>query len=334
MEGLVMPRRLLLSLVAVLLASTQVSAGAHDATTGTAIGGTQLIIYQATVVEDGIFVMGADGSDPIELAGDVDGAHLHPDWSPDGARVVFEVLHGEEGALWTVGVDGSDPTLLLACDVPCFRIEYPAWSPDGSKIAFTSIEDLGGELNPPDAAAIQVLDLKTMAVTTVVRTTFPTLTDGPRWSPDGETLVVGVDYLDPNANELGSAIATVPATGGELQVLTDPTLFAYYPDWNRTGDAIVFDTETLQFAADPPPDARTWNLHAVAQDGSGLRQITDVSEGVQLWQPTWTPDGQRIVATMDGPGGRVAVFVDPASGDVHPIAKHLATHARLQPRGS
>ena len=51
-------------------------------------------MYQASAgasAEDGIWVKRSDGSETRELAPVVADVHLHPDWSPDGDRIVFEV---------------------------------------------------------------------------------------------------------------------------------------------------------------------------------------------------------------------------------------------------
>ncbi len=67
-----------------------------------------------------------------------------------------------------------------------------------------------------------------MTVSEVIRTTFPTLMSVPRWSPDRTKLVLSVEDLTEDADyDLGSAIAVVDASGGSLQLLTDPDLFAY-----------------------------------------------------------------------------------------------------------
>ncbi len=122
--------------------------------------------------------------------------------------------------------------------------------------------------------------------------------------------------MDDAATETGSAIAVVAATGGEPRYLTDFAKFAYYPDWNRVTDEIVFSTEGLFFRGEPDP-GDTWNLYAVRPDGKGLRQITDVPAGQRLWNPTWTPDGTRITAGLEDT--RLGVFVDSKTGAIEPF---------------
>lgn len=291
--------------------------------------GTSIVYQTMTNGREGIWTMALDGTHPVELALGVDGDKLHPDWSPDGARIVFEVLHGELGELWTIGADGEGAALLYACAAPCIRMEYPAWSPVGGEIAFVTLDDLDGVAGPPDATALQVLDLASGTVREVVRTEFPTLMTGPRWSGDGTRLAIGVEHIDADGNDLGSTIALVDAAGGALTEVTDPAGFAFYPDWNAAGDAIVFDQQTVQYAMDPSGDAKTWNLFVMSPDGSGLRQITNVAQGTKLFQPSWTPDGKRVIATMDGPDGRMLVWVDVESGAVEVISGRLATHGRV-----
>ena len=77
--------------------------------------------------------------------------HWHPNWSPDGRKVVY--VSNQEGSadIWMMDRDGSHPTRLTtgsSYDV------FPSWSPDGTRIAFSSAE------HDQTAADIWVLTLK------------------------------------------------------------------------------------------------------------------------------------------------------------------------------
>ena len=69
---------------------------------------------------------------------------LRPDWSPDGARILFDRIDRTRCVLdffcdydlYVMGADGSDITLLKDGG------ECGAWSPDGLKIAY--VRFLGG----------------------------------------------------------------------------------------------------------------------------------------------------------------------------------------------
>jgi Tol biopolymer transport system component len=284
--------------------------------------GESWIVYQTDVGSgNAIWLMRPDATDAHPLVPEVTGEQKHPDWSPDGQRVVFIVSDD----IWTAGADGTGAALLWDCGA----CDYPAWSPDGTRIAFT--EYTSGSLPGPASSSIKVLDLATNEVTTVVEEQRPLLVDVARWSPDGTQLVMGVDQMDDAASETGAAVAVAPATGGPLGYLTDFESFAYYPDWSWVTDTIVFSTEALGYQATPGPGDDTWNLHTVQPDGTGLRQLTDVASGTRIWQPSWTPDGQAVIADLEA--NRVGVLVDASTGAVTVFASLAdpVTHPRLRP---
>lgn len=84
------------------------------------------------------------------------GPGLFPAWSPLGNRIVFQRGRGRApnySAIWTIGVDGNDPTEIVSSDE--WAAERPSWSPDGSWIVFTSVgkspgsHDDGGSWRSP-----------------------------------------------------------------------------------------------------------------------------------------------------------------------------------------
>ncbi|TAJ99705.1 MAG: hypothetical protein EPO36_11665 [Chloroflexota bacterium] len=281
-----------------------------------------LVLYALrTDLGGGIFVTKPDGTARRQLATDVlPGIHKAPDWSPDGQAVVFvdEVIQ----QLWIAHLDGSPTELVPGCaDAIC---DNPAWSPDGTRIAFGRIEDTG-LLEGPEAIAIEVVDLATGTVQTVVRLERPLLADVPRWSPDGSRLVVQVDQMDEAAIETGATIAIVPAAGGEPRYLTSFDVFASSPDWGWVTDEIIYSVELLGLRASADPGNETWDLFGIQPDGSGQRRITNLPDGEHLLAPRWTPDGSGLVAkqlqleTMTGGGRRI----DPTTGHVEPFLTGL-----------
>lgn len=131
--------------------------GLRDLTTGTEVvshdGGLRgnfntfspdgtkvLVAYQGAL----LLYDAATGAFLSEVA--TGGAATHPDWSPDGTRVVF-VLEDAPGSDWAFGLgkiavmevtpDGAfgAPTVVVDPPDPA-NAYYPAWSPDGEWIAY------------------------------------------------------------------------------------------------------------------------------------------------------------------------------------------------------
>jgi Tol biopolymer transport system component len=255
------------------------------------------------------------GTDDHAVAPEVPGEQIHPDWSPDGRQVAFVV----DGVIFIKPADGSSAAQPI---IPC--CDYPAWSPDGRRIAYTAYEN--GASAGPSASRIEIYDLDTKATTVVLRLARPTIADVPRWSRDGKNLVVGVDQMDDDGNETGSAVAVVSVDGAPPRYLTKFDSFAYVPDWSRTEDLILYSDET-RAGQQPPGDV--WTLFTIRPDGSGARQVTHATVQTRLRNASWTPDGAGIIAVLDA--SAQIVLVDPATGAITTIGGADTAHPRVQP---
>jgi Tol biopolymer transport system component len=288
----------------------------------------------------GLYLMRPDGSDAHEIAIELPGDAFHPDWSPDGKRIAFDVdVRGFE--IWVVDADGTNAAAIVKrstdCAISCGEVAEPAWSRDGSKIAFVRYQ-LGA--TGLEAAAIEVQDVASGDRRVVFRAPSKTALDVPRWSPDGQSIVFMMtrypDTQIKTGTSTGSAIAVIDVTqdGAKPVVLTDWSMFANYPDWRPGSNEIVFSTYDLgEFQATDEPS----NLYTIKSDGSGLTALTSFDRAEQrATQPTWTPVGSRIIFTLvsnhagveDYP--RHAAFIEANGTNIVDIGV-VATHPRLRP---
>src|SRR5690606_7298977 len=102
-----------------------------------------------------------------------EGTWMSVDVSPDGSRIVFDLL----GDLYLLPIQGGEATLLRGG--PAYETQ-PRFSPDGSRIAFTSDRDGLENLWVMDADggnARQVTEERERQVS------------NPAWTPDGQYLV-------------------------------------------------------------------------------------------------------------------------------------------------
>ena len=182
----------------------------------------------------------------------------------------------------------------------------------------------------PATSWIEVLDLASRQVTRVVQTQRPLLVDVPRWSPDGNELVVGVHQMDLDGFETGAAIAVVPATGGELHFLTTFDTFAFYPDWSWATNTIVYDMETIVDQKSPGSDDDTSNLFVIQPDGSGRKQVTDVAQGKKD-HPADLDSRRHLRSSLTSQISGLASVSSSTTGNVQEFSGCCVSHPRLRP---
>lgn len=293
------------------------------------------IVYQGP---EGLVVVQADGSEPRPALPERFGTDArHADWSPDGSRLAFTFDEADGTRdVWLADADGSSARKLVDCVAPCRDADSPAWSPDGERIAFTRIVVVDGI---DQGATVELVDPETGSAERVASTTTEAEAGAPRWSPDGERLVVELlRWASPSAEEserTGGAIGVIdldekPAVA---RPLTDFALHASYPDWHPSDDLIVFQAgDGDPFAQEGAPQ----DLYTVRPDGTGLTRLTRrPPSDPWLALPAWLANGNGILVTVIRGAGDFAFqtlapdgtdpvdLVDPATGE-----RLVGAHAR------
>jgi Tol biopolymer transport system component len=292
-----------------------------------------------------IFVSNVDGSGEVNLTKGT-GAGGTPTWSPDGARIAYAA----GSALCVMFADGSNRQRILD-DTAVKGINNPKWSPDGTLIMFSG----GAFTNPGPAKAYLVSpDGSNLAH---VNETFAPYYD-PAWSPDSKKIVfrthdelaadIGVINLDgtgfikfsPNIRIIDSQPAWQPLVGGERKIVFtserdgNPEIYVMDADGgnqinltnNPAKDATpVWSPDRRRIAFTSDRSGRS-NIYVMDAGGGNVRNVTNFAltptSDVRVYDPTWSPDGSKLVfvGTMMGEtSGLLVVNSDGSGGEARPI---------------
>jgi TolB protein len=236
-------------------------------------------------------MMRADGTERSQLtliAGNV----FDPDFSPDGARIVYrDSRHGinNDDEIYVMNADGSGQKNLTHDPANDWS---PAWSPDGTRIAFAS--DRGG-------ATVQVYVMA--ADGSGVRQLTQIEGEYPTWSPDSSHMAFA-------SSSTGTyQIWVMNAAGSGQRQLTDGPHYNMYPAWSPDGSAILYDTQRDFATLTDEGAGPEFEIHVMNADGSCDTRLTN--NALEDRFPAWSPDGRDIVWTQQG---QIAIMNADGSG--------------------
>ena len=232
------------------------------------------------------------------------------DWTADGREVVYAATRDGAAGLWRVGLDGTaprwvalgsgevaSPSVTAAGGLAFARQQVrsqivevgpdggarpllpstqddrqPAVTPSGDRIAFVSTRSGSHEVwtaRPDGSAARRLTQIDGARVS------------GPKWSPDGRSLVV-------TARSQGNADVFLVLPDGRTRALTSDPADDVAPAWSADGESVYFASNR----------GDRWQIYRVPTSGGEPAPVT-VRGGVAA---AATPDGGLLVIRPDSRG--------------------------------
>ncbi|MCD6508720.1 PD40 domain-containing protein [Candidatus Poribacteria bacterium] len=238
-----------------------------------------------------IFMMNADGSNPINLTHTPDVDELYPHVSPDGTKICFVVDEGKGESkvrnVYYMNIDGTGRTKVAE------NARQPCWSPDGGKIAYLKGEFDRFTYLDYATKGLFIYDLKTGKHVQHPNKKLYHLYN-ICWSPDGNwfvaTVHAGMGYKH--------AILAIEANGTRVFDLGIP---GCRPDISPDGKRIAWGADDWTLAVGD------LDLTSSAPKVTNRRGLIKSSKPMKIYHIDWSPDG-RYVAFSRGPMRKTLKF--------------------------
>ena len=196
-----------------------------------------------------------------------------------------------------------------------------------AQIAFASNRDGNWEIYVMDADGGNQQNL----------TNNPSDDRAPSWSPDGKRIAFMSDrdgHVDAIHGLPTYEIYVMDADGGNQQNLTNNPHYDMSPSWSPDGKRIAFASN--RFAFDGEKTLLSFDIYVIDADGSDPQRLTENRKDDR--DPSWSPDGKRIVFrarreghfenkfaityeiyVMDADGGNPQRFTENRKNDWDPV---------------
>jgi TolB protein len=159
------------------------------------------------------WVIGSDGSNPVNITAGNAARDQFPDWSPSGSKILEVNDAAGYRQIYVMNPDGSGLTQLT---FDPHNYGYPNWSPDGTKMVYQELQRGG---------SWEIFTANADGTNPVRLTNDPSPDRHPAWSPDGTKIVW-------DSKRTGNyEIYTMSADGSNVTQLTFYGSVTAHPDW-------------------------------------------------------------------------------------------------------
>jgi Tol biopolymer transport system component len=264
----------------------------------------------------GILSVNSDTTGATTLVEDKMAQVRFSSWSPDGKRLAFYNLRGQDQEILNK-YRMINEYLLYVMDatsgVQKRLLDFPVidfgWAPDSRRLFFISgyespdrnlPEVLNGTQHP--LAYVYVFDTQTGSIT---RLPGSGRNCSASWSPDGSRLAVGFGIGE------NCGIYLISPDGGQSERLTDGKTIDFRPAWSPDGKSIAYVAHSKTDA-----DAGESGVFVIGADGTGKRRV----DGETVSYVMWSPDGSQVLLQSDttarliDPNRRNQVLLSAATG--------------------
>ena len=274
--------------------------------------GSAILFARTEGLTSSLFRVPTLGGEPRRVVDDAtDG-----DFSPDGGRIAFvhwKNIGGQMGSVLSIAnEDGSSPRELAV--MPGRTLYHPRWSPDGSHIALVE----SGESPRMALIVVTVSDGKARELS---GWSPPGVLSAPVWTRKGRALVFAVSGSLAARQGASTRVVRVPATGGSAR-----TLF-----WNPALDFVLdrLGEDALAFEARMPRTALVEVAIGSGREPSGDAGVPSSAGRLTRGnsndrQPTYSPDGKRVVFSSNRSGNLDVWALEVGSGSVRRLTDHPA----------
>jgi len=233
--------------------------------------GTQIAFSSSRGGSNQIFIMNADGSNPVQITSDKQ--NDMPIWLPGGQQIAFRTSSGTGLWWWQVIALTSKQITQLTQPSYDFFYQTMAWSPDGEEIAYMSLAEQ--KARNDGASQIHVKDVGGQNDRALTADTWTYI--HPIWSPDGSQIAFLSDR-DGTYNVYALYVMNSDGTG--FKRITQP---AYdetdIPTWSPDGKEIAIESQMPTVG----------NIDIIDLGTGAKRELLTLSGDENIQSPSWQP---------------------------------------------